>query len=234
MAIFPYLDLETTVQVGDRTRLDASKTFFTPGLGDVASYEIDAGDGYIDVTTDKYLDYAFGSSGVKQIVCRVITASGVDVSGATGVGSASLTVVTAAQDNLYATDQDLKQHEPDILKWVEDGRNTFLNIHRRAKKVMLDWLTREGYRNWNLSSYNGTEFYNLEEVNQWATFTALRLIFEGMSNSTDDIFHQKSLRYSEMEMKWRSTLMLRIKFPNNDGTFPGTAIDTRTITLFRR
>lgn len=230
MAIFPYLDLEPTVQVGDRTRLDASKTFFTPDSGEVVSFHINAGAGYINVTADKYLDYAFGSSGVQVIQCRVITST----PNATGVGSASLNVVTIAQDNLYATDQDLKQHEPDILRWIENGKNTFLNVHRRAKKIMLDWLTREGYRNWNWSTYNGTEFYALAEVNQWATFTALRLIFEGISNSTEDVFHEKSLRYSDMEMKWRSTLMLRIKFPNNDGTYPGTAIDTRAITLFRR
>jgi len=231
MAIFPYLDVEPTVQVGDRTRLDASKTFFTPDAGEVVLFQIDAGDGYIDVSADKYLDYAFDSSGVKVISCRVVTD---DVSNATGVGTASISVVTALQDNLYATDADLKLHEPDILKWVENGRNTFLNTHRRAKKLMLDYLTREGYRNWDYSPYAGTEFYEVDDVNQWATFTALRLIFEGISNSTEDVFHQKSLRYSEMEMKWRSTVMLRIKFPNNDGTYPGTSIDTRSCTLYRR
>lgn len=232
MAVFPYLDLEPTVQVGDRTRLDASKTFFTPGVGEVISFEIDPGDGYIDVTADKYLDYAFDASGIQAITCRVTVASGVDPSGVFS-SSASINVVTAVQDNIYASDQDLKQYEPDILKWVENGRNTFLNTHRRAKKIMLDYLTREGYRNWDYSAFGGAEFYDIAEVNQWATFTALRLIFEGISNSTEDVFHEKSLRYSDMEMKWRSTVMLRIKFPNNDSSFPGTSIDTRTCRLYR-
>lgn len=232
MAVFPYLDVEPTVQVGDRTRIDASKTFFTPNSGSVVLFEINAGDGFIDASADQYLDYAFASSGEYVVECRVVTND--SPSAVTGTGTAEITVLTAAQDALWATDSDLKLHEPDILKWVEDGRNTFLNIHRRAKKLMLDYLAREGFRNWDYAPLTTTEVYDVVDVRQWATFTALRLIFEGISNSTEDVFHEKSLRYSDMEMKWRSTVMLRIKSPNVDGDFPTNMIDLRACTLFRR
>lgn len=231
MAVFPYLDVEPTVQVGDRTRIDASKTFYTPGSGDVLLFEIDAGAGFIDVRADQYLDFAFGSSGVATIECRVVTAGTPNV---TGTASAEITVVTKAQDGLWSTDADLKLHEPDILKWVEEGRNTFLNMHRRAKILMLDYLAREGYRNWNYTPLTGDEIYNVDDVRQWATFTTLRLIFEGMSNATEDIFHVKSLRYSDMEMKWRSTVMLRLKVPNVTSDLPGAIANTRVCTLIRR
>src|SRR5690606_28291915 len=124
--------------------------------------------------------------------------------------------------------------EPDILKWVEDGRNSFLNVHRRAKKLLLEYLRREGFVDVYGNPYTDTAIVDIEEVKQWVTFTALRIIFEGISNSTEDVFHEKARRYSELELKWRSIALLRLDVDGDGTVLPGEGLDTRSCFVARR
>ena len=231
MAIFPFLSLEPVVQVGDRTRLDGSKSFVTADEGDIIKLEIDPGTGsFIDVTTDKYLDYAWAASGTETIICRVTTES----ASASASVSEEVSVLTATQDYLFSNDSDLKLHEPDILKWTEDGRNSFLNIHRRAKKLILEYLRREGFVDVYGNPYTAAAITDIEEVKQWSTFITLRLIFEGISNSTEDVFHIKAKRYFEMEQKWRSIALLRLDIDGDGEVVEGEGIDMRSCFVARR
>jgi len=231
MAIFPFLSVEPTVQVGDRTRLDGTKSFVTVDEGDIISLEIDPGNGsYVNVTTDKFLDYAWNTSGSKTIRCRVTT----ETASASASISESISVVTESSDYLFSTDSDLKLHEPDILKWTEDGRNSFLNIHRRAKKLILEYLRREGFVDVYGNAYTDAAIIDVEEVKQWSTFTTLRLIFEGISNSTEDVFHEKAKRYFEMEQKWRSIALLRLDIDGDGVVIEGEGIDARSCFVARR
>ena len=228
MAIFPYLSLEPVVQINDRTRLNAEGSFGSGG--DVLALWIRPSDDedYVDVTDDKYLDWQYGASGTYEVSA---IASGVS-------GSAEFTqniqIVTAAQDNLFSNDADLKLHEPDIMKWTEDGRNSFLNIHRRAKKVFLEYLRTEGYTDIFGAPYTDAAVIDIEEVKQWVTYAALRIIFEGISNSTDDVFHVKAKRYAEMEIKKRNAALLRIDTDGDGELLTDEGIDTRSGFVARR
>jgi hypothetical protein len=42
------------------------------------------------------------------------------------------------------------------------------------------------------------------------------MVFEGISNATDDIFHEKALRYKNMEAEARDRARLRVDL-DNDG-----------------
>ena len=121
-----------------------------------------------------------------------------------------------AGDRLFSGDGDLIAHEPDILRWVPDGRSSFKNIHRRAQKLIIAWLDEKGFVNTYSNKYDKNDIKDLEEVRQWSTFMTLRLIFSGMSNAIDDVFDRKSKEYSMNEEAARARMILRID-TNKDG-----------------
>jgi hypothetical protein len=228
--IFPHLELEPVVQVNDRTRLSAAKSFVTQDQGVITAIQIkpSASADFINVTSDGYLDWAYAASGVVNVTARV------SVSGASAEITRPVEVLTVAQDHLFSTDSDLKLHEPDILKWVESGRNSFLNMHRRAQTLILKDLRREGYTDINGVPYTKAAFIDVEEVKQWSTMWALEIIFEGMSNATDDVFHEKAVRYSALRQRWSSIMYLRLD-QNGDGEASRSeGIDTAAAFVARR
>lgn len=228
--IFPNLQLEPVLQVNDRTRLDATKSFATQDEGAITSVLIKpaAASAFIDVTSDKYLDWQYSASGTYTVTARV------SASGASADFSSTISVVTSTSDNLFSNDQDLKLHEPDILKWVEDGRNSFLNVHRRAQKLIIEHLRNEGFVDIDGDPYTKAAFTDIEEVKQWSTYWTLQLIFEGLSNATDDVFSKKASEYSLQRQKWEKTALLRIDTDGDGITDNDEGIDTQTGFVARR
>ena len=64
MAIFPHIELEDIVQVNDRTRLSAIKSFVSKDEAAVTLVEIEpeSGSGFIDVTGAKQADWFWTGS----------------------------------------------------------------------------------------------------------------------------------------------------------------------------
>lgn len=229
--IFPHLDLEPIVQVNDRTRLSALKSFVTNDEQaiDLVMIKPGASASFITVDdTDRYLDWSFSASGTYTVTARV------SASGASADITGTISVVSVAADKLFSTDADLKLHEPDILNWVSPGRNSFLNIHRRAQKLILEELRREGYVDTSGDPYTKAAFVDVEEVKQWSTMWVLQLIFEGISNATDDVFHEKSVRYSALRQTWGKTVFLRLDADGSGATDDGEGIDTASSFVARR
>lgn len=229
--IFPNLELEAVVQVGDRTRLSALKSFVTQDEAAISMIQISplgAASGLIDVSTDMFLDWQFSASGTISVLCRVTA------SGASAEITDTISVVTAASDHLFSNDDDLRLQEPDILKWVEEGRNTFINIHRRAQKSILEYLRKEGFTDVYGNPYTKAAIIDIEEVKQWSTFLALRLIFEGISNATDDVFAEKAKRYKGQEVEWRKTALLRLDIDGDGEADNKEGIDTAFSFVARR
>lgn len=125
---------------------------------------------------------------------------------ATAVESTSfyIKVYNEYGDRLFSNDSNLQIHEDQILKWVSRGRSSFKNVHRRAQKIMIEWLDGNGYVDAFQGSFNKWSFVDLSDVKDWATYMALRLIFEGISNANDDIFAKKAQRYASMESQARN------------------------------
>jgi hypothetical protein len=231
--IFPSLEFEPIVQVGDKTRLDALKSFVTPDEQaiSVVSIRPSSADGFINVSNDRYLDWAYSASGVHEITVLVSTTAGASASAQI---VRNITSVTSAQDKLFSTDQDLRLHEPDILKWVVDGRSTFKDVHRRAQYTIIRWLDKEGYVDVYNNPFTKDAILDLEEVKQWSTFIALRLIFEGISNAIDDIFADKAKRYKGKEVEWRKRAILRLDINGDGKAEDGEGVDPAYGFIARR
>jgi len=232
--IFPVIEVEPVVQVGDKTRISAVKSFASGEASPITLVRIrpvSSGDWFTvtgDDYRDWYLDWAY--SAAAEVAPQVeITTNGSPV-----VVSGAINVVTAATDNLFSTDSDLQLHETDILKWVADGRSSFKDIHRRAQKVILQWLDREGYISYNRTPFTAADVSNIEEVNAWATYTALRIIFEGISNASDDVFREKAIRYDKEALHARSRVVLRLDADNDGDTDYTVDLELSTGNVVRR
>lgn len=228
--IFPVLELESVVQVNDRTRLDAGKTYISPDEAAITLVEIQpaASEAFIDVTSNRYLDWQYSTDGTAAVVVRVTT------DGSPTTFTKDLSVLSVADDKLFSADSELLPYEPNILDYVREGRNSFLDIHRASQDRILKWLDENRYWNKQGEPLTKEDIINLDEVNDWSKFMTLRYIFEGLSNATDDIFHQKSLRYKDLELQARDRARFRVDI-NGDGDVDNNEFyDFRNIEILRQ
>jgi len=227
--IFPVLKIEKTVQVDDRTRLDARKTYITPDEAAITLIEIEpeSGAGFFDVTSAKYLDYQYSTEGDKAISLRVTT------DGSPELSTKTLPVQTEADDKLFSSDSEIIPYEPNILDWTKEGRNSFLDVHRASQERILKYLDENRFWDKDGNALTKEDVIIIEEFKDWSKFMTLRLIFEGLSNATDDIFHEKALRYRQMELEARDRAKYRVDL-NNDATVDANeALDFRSIEIHR-
>ncbi len=177
----------------------------------------------VTTVTGKYVEYL-----PVEVLLKV------DDGTSNSVQSRHVNVFSVDGDLLFSSDADLKNHEPDILKYLEKGRNTFLNIHRRAQHLILAWLDRNGYVNLYNEKYTKRDVIDLEEVHEWAVFVTLRLIFEGLIVSVDDIFAKKAASYGELEKYWRDRAVLRIDVDSDGVLTQLDRVDIRSAFVVRR
>jgi hypothetical protein len=228
--IFPVLEVESVLQVNDKTRLDGRKTYKSPDEAAITLVEIEpeAGAGFFDVTTDLFLDWQYATDGDKVVSLRVTTDGGPQTS------SKTITLLTAVDDKLFSSDDELVSHEPDILNYVRPGRNSFLNIHRSSQDRILTWL--DEHRIWDVDGNRLTKdaIVDIEEVNDWSKFLTLEYIFQGLSNSVDDIFSTKAMNYRKLAEIARNRSSIRLDTDNDGDLDDQSPIDVRTIRMFRR
>lgn len=313
--LFPVLEVEKSVQIQDKTRLDASKSFvskgataistltITPGVGEtpISVYNADANEWYLDwkfssfaldvdstnnkinfneggaeltatVTSGSYtlstiaaaIETAMNAAGgtytvtidkdekmtitglvafellpetgtnrdtsiLKYLGFREDSDTGAleqegevmdrwirKVTLTAGDGSTTATedqyigVLQETGDALFSNDSDLASHEPDIRKYVPSGRSSFKNLHRRCQELIISWLDEQGYVNVYDEKFTKFDIRDIEEVRQWSTAMALKLIFRGVSNAVDDVFAAKAKEFGIQEIVHRNRSVLRI------------------------
>lgn len=226
--IFGALDLEKIVQVGDKTRLDANKTFLTPDEAVITLVRIkpSATDIYYDVTSSKYLDWQFLTDG-EQVVTLEITTDG-----APQEFQRSLTIVSVAADNLFSDDQDLLSIEADVLNYTRNGRYSFLDKHREAQSIILNELDKARIWKDDGSVYIASDIVTIQEFREQSKYLTLQLIFETQSNQIDDIFSVKARKYKHMAKSAAERGALRL---DNDGDgIDEDPIETVSITMVKR
>lgn len=332
MSLFALLDFEGEIQSGDKTRLNASKSFSSKATGEITSITIkpDLNESSVDVfdpdQKERYLDWVY--SGFRFDLDStnnefIVDESGTEYTATLSVGSyaslaalcselqtalnnaSALTYTVTSADNivtiastgqftivdspvanmlkfdldlspstsqeseyveygqriitvvasngtvtdtkyfyinvfseegdyLFCDDQDLVAHEPDILRWVQDGRSSFKDVYRRCQRMIIAWLDEKGYVNQFGDKYTKRDIIDVEEVKQWATYMALRLIFQGISNASDDVFSVKSKNYYLLEEGARQRAILRLD-TNKDGIADATeGLSIYSGSLFRR
>lgn len=239
--IFPNLEIEDIVQVGDKTRLSAVKSYVSKGSDPISKVEIRptaAGD-WVDVTgngsEDWFLDWQYATDDDYEVSVRVTTSDGDEVPEInTATQSKTLEAVTAAQDMLFSYDNELLPHEPDILRWVPQGRNSFLNVHRQAQRDILAWLDEKGYVDFNGNRLTKASIVDREEVRYWSAAHTLMLIFKGISNSVDDVFMEKSKLYDSVARQHRQRAILRLDLSGDGEIDLGENVRVSTLGIIRR
>lgn len=191
MAIFPIIRTDETVQVGDKFRFDASKSFVVPVVA-ITKYEFDPTNTgtWIDVGTTPYMDWIYDSAGAKTCGVRI-------TAGTTQTNTVSLTVVTSAVDKLFSNDSDLYEIEPTIMKYLPAERSSFKYAHRRAQKHIMDSFDQHRIHKIDGTRLTLDDVTDVQEVKNWSTLQTMSYIFDGASNATDDVFAKKAKLYRD-------------------------------------
>lgn len=119
-------------------------------------------------------------------------------------------VYTPEGDALFSHDSDLVAEENDIMKWLPKGRGSYLNLHRTAQRLIVDFMDRNGYRDDNQDKITKHAFVDNSDVNQWSKYLTLRLFFKGASNASDDVFKDKAKHYEKLEIESRNRAVLSL------------------------
>lgn len=204
MAIFCDLKLEPLVQVSDKTRLDASRSFIAKGDSAITLVEIepDTGVGYVDVTGDGskdwYLDWAYSTEGTKTVTVRITT------DGDPVTLTKTLGVLTESSEKLLSKDADIISLESDVMSYLPEGFSSYNYVHRKALGLILEYLDRQGYKDDAGAPLTKDALVEKEAFNAWSKFMALRLIYFDLSNQVDDIFWKKAEYYRTLEESARN------------------------------
>lgn len=246
MPIFPILEVESIVQVGDKTRLNGTKSFKTDEVSAISMVRIkpSAADSFIEVSSDDptdytkwYLDWVYDSDEDKTITIEFTDSELVPNVVTKDV---TLTTVLSVDENLFSNDADFNGQESDVLNYVKAGKSSFLNFHRQAQKLILEelWKIRITAKNANnnVEKIEAVDFIDVNEIKQWSKNLTLQLIYEDLSNAVDDIFDLKSSKYAKQAKSWRELSLNNLSF-DRDGDAEietnETAINYRSGDLVR-
>lgn len=212
--MFVKINSEKVLQVEDKTRIDVSKTFVNgDAITDITIKPEDSEAAISVFNADQsrwYLDWAYETDGVKTIT--VEATDGVT----TKIKTESITVLLAVEDNLFSGDADIFSLEPELTKYIRNGRNSFLDVHREAQTRILSYLDRK--RIWNTDNTRITkdQIVDLVEVRDWSKYEALAIIYEDLMVSVGDVFKDKADTYKRLRDIERERGSLRVD-ENKDG-----------------
>ena len=227
--IFPVIKTESVVQVNDKTRIDAKSTYTSPDEAAITLFEIEpeASAGFFNVTSSLYLDWQYSTDGDKTITLRVTT------DGSPESVTQTISVKSVADDKLFSTDSELLPYEPDILNYVTAGRSSFLDVHRASQQRIIKKMEENGFFLQDGGNITLDQLLDIEEFRDWSRFMTLRLIFEGRSNATDDIFHAKALRYRNLEAEASDRARIKVDLDGDGVQESEEEISFRSVELLK-
>lgn len=226
MPIFPRLDVEPIVQTDDKTRLSGLNSFLTPDMTAVTLVRIkpEASESFIEVAaadptdyTKWFLDWVYASNGTKVATIEITT------DGSPVTKDATIEVVNAVDENLFSNDGDFNGEDSEVMGYLKPGKSSYINFHRQAQKQILEDLYKKRIMATAADSTPekiiAADFVDVNEVKQWSKYLALSLIYNDISNATDDVFAVKSVK-NENKMKfWKEETLNNISFDKDgDGT----------------
>lgn len=206
--IFPQIRADAVAQVGEQVRFSGAQSLIPDFTGLIIEIEPHVGIGFQTINASKsseiYLDWVFDSDGEKNYTLKVT--EGPNVYYAEG----SIEILTAANENLFSNDHDILLSEPDLLRYLPEGRSNFNYAHREAQKRILAFLDEQRIWKNDGSRYKADDIKDLEEFRHWSRFMTLMIIFESLIVSNGDVFEEKMKRYAELMMSARKRATLRL------------------------
>lgn len=237
MRAFGIIESEKVVQVNDKTRISAVKSFIARGASPITRVEIqpEASEVMVEVGTNLIpqsqwvLDWVYETAGVKVVSLKITQA---DLTETTF--TQQIEVLTEAEDMLWSDDQDLVTYEADILKWLPDGKASFKFVHRRAQRLILDWLDEIRVYKIRGQRLEKEDMQKTEDLRRLSAMWTLALIFQSLSNRPDDVFAQKSTYYMDRKAEAQSRGRIQADFNNNQVEDDSDNQDMRTFFMVRR
>jgi len=217
--IFPNLILDSIVQEADKIRFDASRVFAVEGveITDINIYPDFVGtpatvlDVYVaNCPEDWYLDWAYSTAGDYTVRVEVVT-----LANGSETKDYSVSAITAAEDALFSSDEQIFAREPELKRYIPAGRNSFKYMHRLAQKEMLDYMYRNGIINPDGTQIEKTQLIG-DKLDQWAIYEVLLLIYQDIKNSNAEAFNEKLVDYSEKRADARKRYIIQYD-SNKDG-----------------
>jgi len=200
--IFAKIITEGTIRENDKTRLDPSSSFSNGDPITSASVSIDGGVA-IDVLEQMYLDYEFSAeSHTIELTISDGTLSDVE--------SKTVEVLTAANDIIFSSDSDLVAMEDDILKYVREGKSTFIDKHRIARDLILDELDANRIYKEDGSRYAASDVADIDDFKKWSIYLTLQLIYSSNSTQSGDFFEAKAKKYEDLVEEARGRSFFRL------------------------
>lgn len=234
--IFGNIECEKTVQVNDKTRINCVKTFRSVDEPAITLVRIkpESSESFIKVSgstinaRDFYLDWEYKTDGIKTIELEVTT------NGSPVIFTKTIEVVSVENDKLLSIDQDLVEIEPDILSWVSQGRNTFINIHRNSLNQILDWL--DSVRIWKNdgSKLTKNDITLTDDLKQLSIYLTLQTIFMGISNKVDDVFLDKSKEYGRKAESLKARGRIQADFNDDNQVGKNESADMTSFFIYRQ
>jgi hypothetical protein len=212
--IFSKIKTDSIVQEGDGTRIDARKSI-VPNFGEVADVLISPNiDGENDLpfisvynagNFDRwFLDWVYEAGSYSPTVKIV------DDAEQEYTISKEITVLTEEADALFSNDDDLLSSEPDIYRYLPQGKTSYTFMHREAQRRILAFLDEQRIWKKNGKRYEKSDVFDSEEFVHWSRFMCLHLIFAGKVVEPDDFFSQKASDYKGLMVSARSRATLRL------------------------
>jgi hypothetical protein len=225
--IFPRINADSLVQVNDGLRIDARKTIFKDAA-EIANVLISPEDDEFDAPIyisvydggdfdNWYLDWIYATEGEKTARVKVVLVPVDEMTPAEEkVISMTINVVTEAADLLFSKDSDILQSEPDILRYLPEGKTSFTFMHREAQRRILAFLDEQ--RIWKVRNerYTKEDIVDMEEFVHWSRFLVLHLIYAAKIVSSDDIFTFKANEYEGLMKSARGRSTLRLDTDGDD------------------
>lgn len=210
--IFIQGSLEKVIQLGDKTRLDFSATFLSPDEAEISEVTItpESSGSAVDVTSDKYLDWAYLTEGEKTVTVSVTT------DGVATTKDFTILALTESEDKLFSNDQDIISHEVDIYRFLRPGRSSFLDFHRVAQKMILDDLDQKGLTDNQGNKLTKEDIYDIEEVKEWSKYLSLSLIYRSVQSEVGDVYDEKAQMYKNMAASNSKRATIRLDLNHDD------------------
>jgi hypothetical protein len=243
--IFPKIRTDRVAQVEDMIRIDCRQSVVSDfDLVNRFLIKVDDDATPIEIAASKvddlFLDWIYEDDGDKEpeliieLVETEMSEDEVPVEvNKTVSKSALITILSVEDDNLFSDDNDILSNEPDLYRYLPEGRSSFLFAHREAQTRIMAFLDEQ--RIWKReddSRYTTADIKDIEEFKHWSRFYALHIIFNSLVVSVGDIFEQKAKYYADMMTSARKRATLRLEQDENGE--PQRLVDRVTSIQVRR
>jgi len=234
VAIFPKLKTEKTVQVDDKIRFDASKSFVSDEASAITALRIkpDTAESFVDVFSsdadDWFLDWQYATDGTKTVSVEVST------DGAPVISTFTVEAVTVVDDALFSTDDDLLSMEEEILDLLPDRYSSWNHIHRRAQKRIINHFRMTGVKDTSGNYLTKAAVVDNEEVREWSASLTMHLIYMDISNSSEDRFSEKSMFYESQAQSFSNRQSIALDLDGDGEQEAGENVRISSVRAVRR